>query len=81
LFYLDKTVTGFRVALGGVIQLYNLKPDYVTYGKALVQGFPIAAIACPDHIMESVEYGKVLHYGSHNGPALVCLQPKPCLKK
>ncbi len=70
LFYLDETVTGFRVAPGGAAELYDLQPDIVTYGKALGQGFPVAAIAGPDHIMESIEYGKVLHYGSHNAPRL-----------
>jgi glutamate-1-semialdehyde 2,1-aminomutase len=47
-----------------------LQPDIVTYGKALGQGFPVAAIAGPAHIMESIEYGKVLHYGSQNAPRL-----------
>ena len=81
LFYLDKTVTGFRVAPGGVAQLYDLKPDIVTYGKALGQGFPIAAIAGPDHIMESIEYGKVLHYGSHNAPRLGLFATKTMLEE
>ena len=70
LFYLDETVTGFRVGPGGAAELYGLQPDIVTYGKALGQGFPVAAIAGPDHIMESIEYGKVLHYGSHNAPRM-----------
>ena len=70
LFYLDETVTGFRLAPGGAMEYYDLQPDIVTYGKALGQGFPVAAIAGPDSIMESIEYGKVLHYGSHNAPRL-----------
>ena len=70
LFYLDETVTGFRVAPGGCAELYGLKPDITTYGKALGQGFPIAAIAGPAHIMDGLEWGKVLHYGSHNAPRL-----------
>lgn len=70
LFYLDETVTGFRVAPGGAAELYGLQPDIVTFGKALGQGFPVAAIAGPAHIMESIEYGKVLHYGSQNAPRL-----------
>ena len=70
LFYLDETVTGFRVSPGGAAELYGLKPDIVTYGKALGQGFSVAAIGGPAHIMESIEYGKVLHYGSQNAPRL-----------
>ena len=81
LFYLDETVTGFRVAPGGAAELYGLKPDIVTYGKALGQGFPIAAIAGPNHIMESIEYGKVLHYGSHNAPRLGLFATKTMLEE
>ncbi len=81
LFYLDETVTGFRVAPGGVAELYDLQPDIVTYGKALGQGFPVAAIAGPDHIMESIEYGKVLHYGSHNAPRLGLYAAKTMLEE
>ena len=81
LFYLDETVTGFRVAPGGAAELYDLQPDIVTYGKALGQGFPVAAIAGPDHIMESIEYGKVLHYGSHNAPRLGLYAAKTMLEQ
>ncbi|TLP65803.1 aspartate aminotransferase family protein [Parasedimentitalea maritima] len=81
LFYLDETVTGFRVAPGGAAELYDLQPDIVTFGKALGQGFPVAAIAGPDHIMESIEYGKVLHYGSHNAPRLGLYAAKTMLEE
>ncbi len=70
LFYLDETVTGFRLAAGGAAELYDIRPDIVTFGKALGQGFPVSAIAGPDHIMESIEYGKVLHFGSSNAHRL-----------
>ena len=81
LFYLDDTVTGFRVAPGGAAELYGLQPDIVTFGKALGQGFPVAAIAGPNHIMESIEYGKVLHYGSHNASRLGLYATKTMLEE
>ncbi len=70
LFYLDETVTGFRVAPGGCAELYGLKPDIVTYGKALGAGLPMAAITGPDNVMQGFEWGKVLHYGTHNAGRL-----------
>ncbi len=70
LFYLDETVTGFRVAPGGCAELYNLKPDIVTYGKALGGGLPIALI----------EWGKVLHYGTHNAGRLALHVTKTMLE-
>jgi glutamate-1-semialdehyde 2,1-aminomutase len=81
LFYLDETVTGFRIAPGGAADLYGVTPDIVTFGKALGQGFPIAAIAGPDHIMESIEYGKVLHYGSHNASRIGLYATKTMLEE
>jgi len=80
LFYLDETVTGFRVGAGGCAALYGLTPDIVTYGKALGQGFPIAAICGPDWVMEGLEWGKVLHYGSHNAPRLGLYATKTMLE-
>ena len=70
LFYLDETVTGFRVAAGGCAELYGLKPDIVTYGKALGGGVPMAAIGGSDEIMSGLEWGKVLHFGTHNAGRL-----------
>ncbi len=70
LFYLDETVTGFRVAAGGCAELYGLKPDLVTYGKALGGGVPMAAIGGSDEVMSGLEWGKVLHFGTHNAGRL-----------
>ena len=70
LFYLDETVTGFRVAAGGCAELYGLKPDNVTYGKALGGGVPMAAIGGSNEIMSGLEWGKVLHFGTHNAGRL-----------
>jgi glutamate-1-semialdehyde 2,1-aminomutase len=70
MFYLDETVTGFRVAPGGCAELYGLEPDIVTYGKALGGGLPMAMIGGPDHVMSGLEWGKVLHYGTHNAGRL-----------
>jgi len=80
LFYLDETVTGFRVAPGGCAELYDLKPDIVTYGKALGAGLPMAAITGPDHVMSGLEWGKVLHYGTHNAGRLTLSVTKTMLE-
>jgi len=81
LFYLDETVTGFRLAAGGAAELYGVRPDLTSYGKALGQGFPVAAIAGPDHVMEGLEWGKVLHFGSHNAPRLGLYAAKTMLEE
>ncbi len=70
LFYLDETVTGFRLAPGGAAELYGLTPDLTTYGKALGGGLPMAMIGGRADIMAGLEWGKVLHYGTHNAGRL-----------
>lgn len=81
LFYLDETVTGFRVAAGGCAELYGLKPDIVTYGKALGGGVPMAAIGGSSDIMSGLEWGKVLHFGTHNAGRLALHICKTMLKE
>jgi glutamate-1-semialdehyde 2,1-aminomutase len=72
LFILDEVVTGFRYAPGGCQQLYNLKPDLSTFGKALGAGFPIGAVAGPRAILDRMRWSEhmVLHYGTFNGHRL-----------
>ena len=67
LFILDETVTGFRIAPGGCQEHYKLEPDIVTLGKALGCGLPVAAFVGRRDIMAALEWGGVLHYGTHNG--------------
>jgi glutamate-1-semialdehyde 2,1-aminomutase len=66
-FILDETVTGFRIAPGGCQQHYKLSPDLTTFGKALGCGLPVAALVGRGEIMEALQWGGVLHYGTHNG--------------
>jgi glutamate-1-semialdehyde 2,1-aminomutase len=52
LFVLDEMITGFRWHLGGAQTLYNIVPDLSTFGKAMGNGFAIAALAGKREIME-----------------------------
>ncbi len=67
IFILDETVTGFRIAPGGCQEYYKLSPDLVTFGKALGCGLPVAALVGRSHVMDALQWGGVLHYGTHNG--------------
>src|SRR3989337_1274427 len=44
LLILDEVVTGLRYGLGGVAEKYQVKPDIITMGKALGNGFPISVV-------------------------------------
>lgn len=52
LLIMDEVVTGFRYGLGGASQVYNIQPDLICLGKALGNGFPIAALVGPTEYMQ-----------------------------
>lgn len=62
----DEVGTGFRVALGGAQEIYNVEPDLSTYAKSMAGGFPIAMLAGKPEIMDYMANGKVVHGGSFN---------------
>jgi glutamate-1-semialdehyde 2,1-aminomutase len=51
----DEVITGFRVALGGAQQLYNVTPDLATFAKALCVGEKLGAIAGRKEIMDVLD--------------------------
>jgi glutamate-1-semialdehyde 2,1-aminomutase len=52
LFVLDEMITGFRWANGGGQERYGVQPDLSTFGKALANGFSVAALAGKREYME-----------------------------
>jgi len=62
----DEVITGFRVALGGAQELYNIQPDLSVFAKALGAGFPVAALSGRRDIMEMFATGRVNHSGTYN---------------
>ncbi len=57
-FVLDEMITGFRWDLKGAQNYYKVQPDLCTFGKAMANGFAVAAIAGKRDIMElgSIEF-------------------------
>jgi len=81
LFVLDETVTGFRIAPGGCQEYYGLKPDICIFGKALGAGLPVAAFGGRADIMEALEWGGVLHYGTQNSSRIGLYAARASLKE
>lgn len=52
LLILDEVKTGFRHALGGYASLAVVRPDLAVYGKALANGYPVAAIGGRKDILD-----------------------------
>lgn len=51
----DEIRTGFRVAMGGAQERYGVTPDLTTVGKAMANGYPIAAVVGKAEIMQVME--------------------------
>ena len=64
----DEIITGFRLALGGAQEYFNIKPDIATLGKVLGGGFPLAAFGGKKEIMKNISpVGKVYQAGTFSG--------------
>jgi len=40
----DEIITGFRLAMGGGQQYFDVTPDLACFGKAMANGYPVAAV-------------------------------------
>lgn len=64
----DEVMTGFRVALGGAQQLYDVTPDLTTLGKVIGGGMPVGAFGGKQQIMEQIApVGPVYQAGTLSG--------------
>jgi len=69
----DEVITGFRHHLGGYQAIAGVLPDITTLGKAIANGFPIAAVAGRRELMERYTThpdGDVHFGGTFNGNAV-----------
>ena len=64
----DEVMTGFRVALGGAQQYYNITPDLTCLGKVIGGGMPVGAFGGKKEIMDFVApVGPVYQAGTLSG--------------
>lgn len=52
---LDEMKTGFRLALGGYHEMAGVRPDLAVFGKAMANGFPVAAVVGVKAVMEAAD--------------------------
>jgi len=64
----DEVMTGFRVALGGAQERYNVMPDLTTLGKVIGGGMPVGAFGGRRDIMDHIApVGNVYQAGTLSG--------------
>ncbi len=67
----DEVMTGFRLAKGGVQELYAIDADIVTFGKVIGGGLPVGAFAARAEIMNYLApLGPVYQAGTLSGNPL-----------
>jgi len=71
----DEVITGFRHGLGGYQKVCGITPDLTTLGKAMANGFPMAAVCGKAEIMDRFNTrtgGDTFFAGTYNGNAVGC---------
>ncbi|MEM6515616.1 MAG: glutamate-1-semialdehyde 2,1-aminomutase [Bacteroidota bacterium] len=67
----DEVMTGFRLAKGGVQELYGINADIICFGKVIGGGLPVGAFAARDEIMGHLApLGSVYQAGTLSGNPL-----------
>lgn len=67
----DEVMSGFRAALGGALEIYNIVPDMVCFGKVIGGGLPVGAYAARKEIMQLLSpIGGVYQAGTLSGNPL-----------
>jgi glutamate-1-semialdehyde 2,1-aminomutase len=66
----DEVKTGFRVALGGAQEIFGVTPDLATFAKSMGNGFPVAAIAGRNEIIQDWTSGDIFQAGTYSGNAV-----------
>jgi glutamate-1-semialdehyde 2,1-aminomutase len=64
----DEVITGFHLAPGGAQEYYGVTPDITTFGKAIANGFPLAAVVGKREFMNVTDpkSGTVTFSGTYN---------------
>ncbi|CAJ0991336.1 glutamate-1-semialdehyde 2,1-aminomutase [Pantoea sp. Nvir] len=76
----DEVMTGFRVALGGAQEYYNITPDLTCLGKIIGGGMPVGAFGGRREIMEElVPIGSVYQAGTLSGNPITMAAGVSCL--
>ncbi|WGH74223.1 aminotransferase class III-fold pyridoxal phosphate-dependent enzyme [Tenacibaculum tangerinum] len=63
----DEVLVGFRLALGGAQEWFDIEADITTYGKAIAAGIPVGIVAGKSWCMDWVD-GGYWSYGDDSAP-------------
>jgi glutamate-1-semialdehyde 2,1-aminomutase len=77
LLIMDEVKIGARIAPGGGVEKYGIKPDLVTLAKAIGGGTSLGAFGGRRDLMEMISpLGPAVHFGTYNANPLVCARSR-----
>src|SRR6202163_3850756 len=76
---IDEVKSGFRVARGGVQELYGVQADLCTFARAIANGYPISVLAGREEIMRKIGRG-VAHGGTYTAHSVSLAAAEKCLE-
>jgi len=76
----DEMWTGFRIALGGAQQYFNVNADLAVFSKAVANGMPISILTGKKEIMNVLD-DKVFFYTTFGGEALSLAAAKATIEE
>jgi glutamate-1-semialdehyde 2,1-aminomutase len=77
----DEVKTGVKIAPGGAVERYGVRPDIVCLSKAMGGGMPIGAFIARRDITQSIASYEVAHYGTYNGNPISLAAARAALKE
>ncbi|AIJ07423.1 MULTISPECIES: glutamate-1-semialdehyde 2,1-aminomutase [Edwardsiella] len=82
LLIIDEVMTGFRVALGGAQEYYDVAPDLTCLGKIIGGGMPVGAFGGRREVMEALApTGPVYQAGTLSGNPVAMAAGYACLNE
>ncbi len=80
LLIIDEVMTGFRVALGGAQEIYDVTPDITTLGKIIGAGMPVGAFGGREEVMDFLApEGPVYQAGTLSGNPVAMAAGLACI--
>lgn len=76
----DEMWTGFRIALGGAQEYFNIKPDLAVYSKAVANGMPVAFLTGRRDVMQLFDE-EVFFFTTFGGEALSLAAAKATIEE
>jgi len=78
----DEITSGWRMNVGGIHELYGVLPDIAVYGKAISNGFPMAAVIGKGKVMDAAQntFISSTNWSERIGPVAAIATIKKMLK-